>query len=104
MVTIRIKNQRKLISIKKQKILVTNHLVSFDTIRTAQKTTLPNILRCRRDVFTELLHINDGEYRDRHTYTPNNSSIVACIRYRGNVFTEPLPRNERRDILYRAFA
>jgi hypothetical protein len=24
----------------------------------------------------------------------NNSSIVACIRYRGNVFTKPLPDND----------
>jgi hypothetical protein len=27
----------------------------------------------------------------------NNSSIVACIRCSGNVFTEPLPSNEMRD-------
>jgi hypothetical protein len=27
----------------------------------------------------------------------NNSSIVACIRYRGNVSTEPLPSNDRGD-------
>jgi hypothetical protein len=25
----------------------------------------------------------------------NNSSIVACIGYRRNVFTEPLPNNDR---------
>jgi hypothetical protein len=25
----------------------------------------------------------------------NNSSIVACVRYRGNVCTEPLPSNDR---------
>jgi hypothetical protein len=25
----------------------------------------------------------------------NNSSIVACIRCRGNVFTEPLPSSDR---------
>jgi hypothetical protein len=25
----------------------------------------------------------------------NNSSIVACIRYHGNVFTEPFPSNDR---------
>jgi hypothetical protein len=28
-------------------------------------------------------------------YVSNNSSIVACIRYRGNVSTEPLPTNDK---------
>jgi hypothetical protein len=28
----------------------------------------------------------------------NNSSIVAYIRRHGNVFTKPLPSNDRRDI------
>jgi hypothetical protein len=33
---------------------------------------------------------------DRIEYdAPNNSSVVACFRCRGNVFTEPLPSNER---------
>jgi hypothetical protein len=27
----------------------------------------------------------------------SSSSIVACIRCRGNVFTEPLPSKERKD-------
>jgi hypothetical protein len=27
--------------------------------------------------------------------TSNNSSIVVCIHYRGNVSTEPLPSNNR---------
>jgi hypothetical protein len=42
--------------------------------------------------------------REPQTQTSSNSSIVACILCRGNVFTEPLPGNERRDALYRAFA
>lgn len=38
--------------------------------------------------------------RDRliHTREYNNSSILACIRCRRNVFTQPLPSNERKDI------
>jgi hypothetical protein len=31
--------------------------------------------------------------------TSNNSPTVACIRCRGNVFTEPLPTTEWRDTL-----
>jgi hypothetical protein len=27
----------------------------------------------------------------------NNSSVVACVRYRGNVSTEPLPSNDKGD-------
>jgi hypothetical protein len=43
-------------------------------------------------------------YKGRSTDTRfNASSIAACIRCRGNVFTEPLPSNKRKDALYRAF-
>jgi hypothetical protein len=44
----------------------------------------------------ELLPSNDGGDTQTHRQAPNNS-IVACI-------TEPLPNNENRDTLYRAFA
>jgi hypothetical protein len=30
-------------------------------------------------------------------------SIITCIRFRGNVFTDPKPNNEWRDTYYRAF-
>jgi hypothetical protein len=33
----------------------------------------------------------------RKSRVQHNSSIVACIHYRGNVFPEPLPSNDRRD-------
>jgi hypothetical protein len=32
---------------------------------------------------------------DRTESDASNNSIVACIRYRGAVFTEPLPSNDR---------
>jgi hypothetical protein len=43
-------------------------------------------------------------YTGPQTHMPNNSSIFACICFRRNVFTEPLPSNERRNTFYRAFA
>jgi hypothetical protein len=51
-----------------QKVLRrTNRLFSFDTTRTAKKTTPPTILRCNGNVFTEPLPSNDR--RDTHTDT-----------------------------------
>jgi hypothetical protein len=41
-------------------------LSSFDTARTSQKTTLQTILRCSRDVFTELSCHNRGIHRQTH--------------------------------------
>jgi hypothetical protein len=39
-----------------------------------------------------------GGYIDRPTDTRvQHSSIAACIRWGGNVFTEPLPSNDWRD-------
>jgi hypothetical protein len=82
----------------------TNRLLSFDTTRTAQKTTPPTILRVRRNVFTELLPVNDrGLHRQTHRHKHGNPSTVWGIRRRGNVFTEPLPSNERMAILYQDF-
>jgi hypothetical protein len=46
----------------------TDRLLSFDTTRTAYKTTVQQFLYC-----------------------------CVCIRCRGNVFTEPLPRNDSGD-------
>jgi hypothetical protein len=54
----------------------------------------------RRNNLTDFLPSNDrGIQTDLRTQAANNSSIVACIRCRGNVFTEPLPSNDRRDTL-----
>jgi hypothetical protein len=38
-----------------------------------------------------------GGCTDPQTHTFNNSSIVACIRCQGILFTEPLSSNDRRD-------
>jgi hypothetical protein len=47
---------------KRQNVLGrTNRLLSFDMTRTADKTTPATIFRCRRNVFTKLLHSNDRE-------------------------------------------
>jgi hypothetical protein len=43
-------------------------------------------------------------YVDPQTRTSNIYSIVTCIRWRGNVFTELLPSSERRNVIYWAFA
>jgi hypothetical protein len=54
-------------NIKQEVLGIINRLFSFDTTRTAQKTTPPTILRCRGDVFTELLPSNDrGIHRQTH--------------------------------------
>jgi hypothetical protein len=83
----------------------TSSLLSFGTIRTAYKTTPPAILRCRGNVFTELLRGNDRGIRrptdacvqgyDRSVASEYSYFNVACIRCRGNVFTEPLRSSER---------
>jgi hypothetical protein len=48
------------------------------------------LIHCRRDVFTAPLHYNarGGDHRKHRT------SRVARVRFRGNVFSEPLPSNE----------
>jgi hypothetical protein len=43
-----------------------------------------------RDVFTALLHNNEGG-ADQRMLRP---SIVASVHFRRNVFAEPLPNNE----------
>jgi hypothetical protein len=53
---------------KKQIFLeITNCLLSFDTTRTAYKTTRSIILHCSSKVFTEPLPSNDRRYTYRHT-------------------------------------
>jgi hypothetical protein len=56
-------------------------------------------------VAAEHLHwvLNWQRYDDTQTNALNNSSMVAYILCWGNLFTEPLPSNERRDTLYRCF-
>jgi hypothetical protein len=49
----------------------TNRQLSFDMTQTAQKTTPRTILRCRGDVFTELLCSNE-----RRTH-----SLVQCTKF-----------------------
>jgi hypothetical protein len=44
---------------------------------------------------TDSALIRHGPHKKCQSY---NSSIVECIRCHGNVFTEPLPNKERRDI------
>jgi hypothetical protein len=39
-----------------------------------------------------------GTQTNPQTHASNNSSIVACIRFGGNMFTEPLPSNEKKGI------
>jgi hypothetical protein len=47
---------------------------------TVQKTTPPGIMRCRGNVYTDLIPSNDmGIHRQIHRDTRNNSSIVACV-------------------------
>jgi hypothetical protein len=69
----------------------TNRLLSFDMTWTAKKTTPATIIRCRGNVFTELLPTKDrGIHRDPQTLlwwnttaqkndASNNSSIVAFV-------------------------
>jgi hypothetical protein len=47
------RNKQKNKKTNQQIILRTNRLLSFDTARTTQKTTPPEILRYNRNVFTE---------------------------------------------------
>jgi hypothetical protein len=66
-------------------------------------------VRCRGNVFTELLYLTTiGGYTDPQTLLwyntdriengpSNNSSIVMYVHCRENMFTEPLPSNERRE-------
>jgi hypothetical protein len=91
----------------KQEVLGrTNRLLSFDMRGSVHKITAPTILTCGRKDFTELLPGNDrGDTRtDPQTHASNNSSIVAWIRCYGNVFTESLPSNEKRNTFYQASA
>jgi hypothetical protein len=109
---------------KKQEVLGrTNNLLSFNTTWIAQKTKTPEILRCRRNVFTNLLSKNDmGTYRLTHRLSfhttrtrlkmtlptiflllgvfdaAGTSSPGRCLSMKEVIyFTEPLPSNDRRD-------
>jgi hypothetical protein len=53
--------------------------------------TPPTILRCCETAFTN--YNVRGTQGETQTHAANNSSIVVCIRYRGNLFTKPLPSN-----------
>jgi hypothetical protein len=83
-----------------------NCLLSFDTTLTAYKTTPPVILHCWRNMFNELLP-GGGNHTDWPTNSPliwhgpqrkcvNNSCIAACIHC-CDMFTKPLPSNDRED-------
>jgi hypothetical protein len=65
----------------------TNCLLSFDTTRTAQKTTL----------HSQTHSCSFNATRTVEKCVSNNLSIVVCIRCHGNVSTEPLPRNDKGD-------
>jgi hypothetical protein len=69
-----------------------NRLLSSDATRTAQKTTLPTNIRCRENVFTELLPGND---RGIHRHTRPTICILLCVFVAAGMFTEPLPSNDR---------
>jgi hypothetical protein len=73
-------------------------MYSNENLWEAQKTTPPTILRCCENVFIDML---PSKYK---VYKSNNSSIVACICYRRNIFIDTLPSSERRDTFYRAAA
>jgi hypothetical protein len=76
----------------------TNRLLCFDATRTAYKTTPPTI-HCCGNIYTKLLPNNDrGIHTQTHRHASNNSFVVARI------LTGPLPSNDRRDTVYRAFA
>jgi hypothetical protein len=98
--------------ILRQKVLGrTNFILSFDTTRTAYKTMLPTVLRCRGKVFIELLSSNErGIYRDPQTCASNNYLFLRvfvaagtslpnrCLAMKGGIpFTEPLYSNDWRD-------
>jgi hypothetical protein len=59
----------------------TDRLLSFDTTRTAKKMTPPTVLRCRGNVFTDLLPLSEDTARTENDAA--NSSVVGCIRPRG---------------------
>jgi hypothetical protein len=56
-----------------------NRLFSFDTTRTAQKTTPQTVLRCRGNVFTELLPSND---RGIHRLLRGIYEVRRCDAFR----------------------
>jgi hypothetical protein len=70
-----------LYSIFKQEVLGrTNSLLSFDTTRTACKTTPPTILRCSRNALTELFPSNNkGIYRQIHRHTSPTFLLLLCV-------------------------
>jgi hypothetical protein len=101
-----------------------NRLLSFATRWTTQKTTHSTILRRRGNVFTELLPSNDsGIHRQTHRLSFNKTRTVQkmsrltilllsrvfvaegtrllsrCLAMKGRIHsTNPLPRNDGRDI------
>jgi hypothetical protein len=57
----------------------TNRLLSFDMTRTPWKTLPPTILRCRGNIFTELLPSNDkGIHRQSHRRT--HPTVLILLR------------------------
>jgi hypothetical protein len=93
----------------------TNRLLSFYMPRTTQKTTLPTILCCRENIFTELLPSNERIHRrntdsfvkTRTAQKMIHPTILLLLRAFvccGNGFTELLPSNVRRDTIYWAVA
>jgi hypothetical protein len=82
-----IQNSEKENNKKKKGVLGRTNLLSSDTTRTAQKTTPPTILRCRGNVFTELLPSNErGIHRPtdsplmRHgSHIKGRSQHAACL-------------------------
>jgi hypothetical protein len=97
-----IQNETNLSSWKYTRSLGKNESPTFDTTWTAQKTMPPPILRCRGNV---LLPSNDkGKHKPTDSplirYGPHRKwwtqqFFVAYIRCRGNVYTKPLPSNNR---------
>jgi hypothetical protein len=66
--------------IYKQEVLGrTNHLLSSDTIRTAQKTTPPTIIRCSGNVSTKQLSSDD---RGIHTERERGVTGFPLIQHR----------------------
>jgi hypothetical protein len=72
----------------------------------SMRTSLPSFYIITSDVYTDRpIHsplLRHGRYRNDSSN--NSSTIIACIRCRWNVFTEPLPSNEMSNTIYRAFA
>jgi hypothetical protein len=64
-------------SVKQEILGRTSSLLTFDTTRTAYKTTPPTILCCHGNVFTEFLPSSDGG--DTHTDTRVQQFFHCCV-------------------------